>query len=104
MAFRPATGRKIAVEDNPKTARALMRRHLREEGKQIAELANIWNIRVVSVYHIMYRKSALSPQYIDAFVDYLKLDTFDATELRLQGAREAGWKLTVKQVASLGTT
>ena len=93
MAFRQATGRKIEVEKHPKTVRALMRRHLREEGKLIIDLCPIWDMHENSVYRRFYDKRPYSPQYIESFIEFLKLDEFDATELRLLGAIEAGWKL-----------
>ena len=44
---------------------------------------------------LRYSKSPrpMSSQYIDAFVEFLKLDDFDATELHRQAAREAGYKI-----------
>jgi chromatin segregation and condensation protein Rec8/ScpA/Scc1 (kleisin family) len=81
VAFRQATGRKITVRKNPKTARDIMRRHLREEGKRIVDLCEVWDMR------------PMKPQMIDAFIELLKLDHEDATELRLFAAIEAGWQL-----------
>lgn len=100
MAFRPATGRKITVEKNPITVRALMRRHLREHGKTIGnDLAGWWNVKYNSAYRIMYRPdSPLSPQYISAFVDGIGLDEFDATELYLRGAIEAGYAIKLNRI------
>lgn len=100
MAFRPATGRKIEVEKNPKSVRAVMRRHLREEGKLIIDLCDPWNMHKNSVYRRFYDKRAYPPQYIEAFIQFLKLDDFDATELRVLGAIEAGWDLR-KQLGRL---
>lgn len=94
MAYRPATGRRAKVDKKPKTVRAIMRRHLRLEGKTMVDLAPVWDMRDTSVWRRFYdTKRAMSPQYIDSFIDFLKLDDFDAYELRLAGAIEAGWQL-----------
>lgn len=94
MAYRAATGRKIAVKRNPKTARDVMRRHLREEGHTIAALARVWDMHPTSAYRRFYEpERPLSPQYIEAFIEWLKLDDFDAYELRYLGAIESGWQI-----------
>lgn len=93
MSFRPSTGRKITVKKNPKTARDIMRRHLREEGKRIADLSEVWDMHPTSTYRRFYDKRPMRPQMIDAFIELLKLDHEDATELRLFAAIEAGWQI-----------
>ncbi|AHB12038.1 hypothetical protein Sano_18 [Xylella phage Sano] len=93
MSFRPSTGRKITVKKNPKTTRDIMRRHLREEGKRIVDLCDVWDMHPNSAYRRFYDKRPMTPQMIDAFVTLLKLDHEDASELRLFAAIEAGWQL-----------
>lgn len=39
----------------------------------------------------MYETRPLTPQMVDAAIDMLQLDDFDANELRKRGALEAGW-------------
>lgn len=94
MAYRPATGRRITVEHTPKSVRALMRRHLREEGKRLIDLCPVWDMHENSLYRLFYKKSRpMAPQHVDAFIEFMKLDEFDAQDLRLQGAKEAGWRI-----------
>lgn len=93
MAFRQSTGRKITVKKNPKTTRDIMRRHLREEGKRIVDLCEVWDMHPSSAYRRFYDKRPMKPQMIDAFIELLKLDHEDATELRLFAAIESGWQL-----------
>lgn len=94
MSFRPSTGRKITVAKTPVTARDLLRRHLREEGKRIApELAGAWDMHPNSAYRRMYDTRPFTPQMIDAAVELLRLDDFDANELRKRAAYEAGWQI-----------
>lgn len=98
MAYRPATGRPIVVVSRPKTVRDLIRRHLKEEGKTVEhDLARFWNIRPHSAHRRMYDQARkLTPAYIEAVIDGLRLDEFDANELRLFGARDAGWNYNPK--------
>lgn len=93
MAFRPATGRKIAVEKRPKSVRAVMRRHLREEGKRIVDLAPVWDMSENSVYRRFYDDRPMQPQHIESFAAFVKLDDLDARELYHLGALEAGWRI-----------
>ena len=93
MSYRPSTGRKITVKRNPKTARDVMRRHLREEGKRIVDLCPVWDMIPQSAYRRFYDKRPMTPQMIDSFIEFLRLDTEDASELRLFAAIEAGWQL-----------
>lgn len=46
-----------------------------------------------SAYRRFYDKRPMKPQMIDAFIELLKLDHEDATELRLFAAIESGWQL-----------
>ena len=89
----PRKGRAITVPRTIVTARDIMRRHLREEGWQMQQLGEHWNVLPGSVKFIFWKKTPLPPQYIDAFITALRLDEFDALELRLQAAIEAGWQL-----------
>ena len=94
MSFRPSTGRKIAVKKLPVTTRDLLRRHLHEEGKRIVpELATAWNMHPNSTYRRMYDPRPFTPQMIDAAAEMLRLDAFDANELRKRAAYEAGWRI-----------
>lgn len=87
------------VKAQPKTVRDVIRRHLREEGKTIAAfLAPAWGMAVNSAYRRMYDSNALTPAHIDAVVEGLQLDEFDAAELYLLGAIEAGWKIRPQDV------
>lgn len=91
---RYAAGRRIKVPKKVKTTRDVMRRHMREEGKDYSELAKAWNMKSAEyVKHRMWRKTPLSPQYIDAFIELMKLDGQDALELRFLAALEAGWQI-----------
>lgn len=90
---RYAAGRRVQVPKTVRTARDLIRRHLREEGRDLRSLAVPWNVKPESVKYIMHHRRPLAPQHIDAFIESLKLDEFDALELRIQGAIEAGWQI-----------
>ena len=98
MSFRPATGRKIQVKWTPRTSRDLIRRHLREEGKTIVrDLASWWDMHPNSAYRRMYdKRRPMTPGYIEAVIEGCKLDEFDANELRILGAIEAGWNINPK--------
>lgn len=86
-------GRGIVVPKSIVTVRDMMRRHLREEGWQMQWLGEHWNIQPGSVKFVFWKKTPLPPQYVDAFIEALGLDEFDAAEMRVQGAIEAGWQL-----------
>lgn len=86
-------GRAITVPERVVTVRDHMRRHLREEGWRMMDLGEHWNVLPGTVKFIFWKKTPLPPQYVDAFIDALKLDDFDAAQLRVQGAIEAGWQL-----------
>lgn len=100
---RYAAGRRVRVPAQIRTARDLLRRHLREEGINQTDLHRAWDIKPESVKSILSGKRPLSPQYIDAAVEFLKLDEFDSLELRLQGALEAGWQIAPAVVAAFET-
>lgn len=56
-------------------------------------LAGPWKCTPQNVYDLFYRSNPLGPQHIDAAAVFLRLDEFDTNELRLLGAREAGWNI-----------
>lgn len=94
MSCRPSTGRKLAVVKLPVTTRDLLRRHLREEGLRIVpELSTAWNMHGNSAYRRMYDSRPFTPQMVDAAIELLHLDDFDANELRKRAAYEAGWRI-----------
>jgi len=91
---RYAAGRTIRVAKTMRTTRDLIRRHLKEEKRYQSELAIPWNCKPSTAKAIMMRTGRpLSSQYIDAFVEWLKLDEFDATELHRLAAIENGFKI-----------
>lgn len=97
---RYAAGRRIKVPKLIRTTRDLIRRHLREEGVHMRDIAPWWDVKPETVKTIMHHGRPLSPQYIDAVIEGLQLDEFDANELRVLGAIEAGWNINLKlQVA-----
>src|SRR5687768_13529605 len=96
MAFtKNVGGRPIAVPKQIRTARDLIRRHLREERKTVKQFSEfIGYAKPTNLYEYFYRtKRYLPPQIIDAAIEFLKLDEFDALELRIKGAIEAGWQI-----------
>lgn len=98
--LRYAAGRRVTVPRTVRTARDLLRRHLREEGREMRALAGPWNVKPETVKTIFQHSRPLAPQLIDAAIEFFKLDEFDALELRLQGAIEAGWQIAaVKEKA-----
>lgn len=98
MAFRAPTGRKLSVELGPRTVKRMIKEHLRYARKTIThDLAKMWNMHHNSAFRLMYHKQRpLKPEYIEAVIAGLKLDEFDANEMRLQGALESGWKIDIK--------
>ncbi|MCS3807856.1 hypothetical protein [Xanthomonas sp. 4461] len=86
-------GRPIRVPVGKATVRQLLKRHLLEEGKRIQDLAAPWQCCVQNVYDRFCKGGAIAPGHIDAAIAFLRLDEFDAAELRLLGAREAGWNI-----------
>ena len=76
------------------TARDLIRRHVHESRKRLNDLADAWGCKVFSVWRTFQRTDRpLCPHHIEGAIKALQLDEFDANELRLVGAREAGWKI-----------
>ena len=92
---RYAAGRRVKVPKSVRTVRDMIRKHLYDNRIAQGDLGVVWNVRPATVKTIMMRKAPrpMSSQYIDAFIEFLKLDDFDATELHRQAAREAGYKI-----------
>jgi hypothetical protein len=81
------------------TARELIRRHLHEAGKRLNDLATTWDCQPFSVWRVFQRtERPLCPHHIEGVIAYLQLDEFDANELRLRGAREAGWDIDPRMI------
>ncbi|MGG6341671.1 hypothetical protein ACQ5SA_00320 [Stenotrophomonas indicatrix] len=88
-----AGGRPIRVPRSVTSVRALLKRHLLEEGKRMQDLAEVWGCSRHNVYDLFYESRPISPTHIDLAAKFLGLDEFDTNELRLLGAREAGWQI-----------
>lgn len=74
------------------TARDLLRRHLHEARQDLKFLAGPWQCKAFSVWRVFQRtERPLQPEHVDRAIAALQLDEFDANELRLAAAREAGW-------------
>ena len=95
---RAVGGRPIRVPRQVNSVRAMLRRHLREEGRRMQDLAPAWKCSKGNVYDYFWSQRPFSPQHIEAAIEFLQLDEFDAAELRLQGAREAGWRIDTKHL------
>jgi len=91
-------GRPIRVERGKATVRNLLRRHIREEGRRLQGLAEPWQCTRSTVYGAFCNGHPFSPQHIEAAIAWLGLDEFDANELRIRGAREAGWSIDLNFV------
>jgi len=79
------------------TARDMLRRHLHDAGRNLDSLATAWNCRRFSVWRIFQRtERPLQPHHVEGAITALRLDEFDANELRLRAAREAGWAIDPK--------
>jgi len=75
-----------------------LRRHLREEGRRMQDLSRPWQCAPRKVYDMFCDGRPFSAPHIDAGIERLGLDDFDATELRLLGAREAGWNIDSRYI------
>lgn len=89
-------GRPIQYRRDVRTVRDHLRRHLREEGQQMQNLAAAWGVTKHTVYALFNVDRPLPPQHVEASIAHLGLDDFDANELRLLAAREAGWQIDPK--------
>jgi len=77
----------------------MLRRYCREHGKPLSCLAAAWNCKVFSVWRAFARTTRpLLPHQVEAAIVLLRLDDFDANDLRLRAAREAGWKIDVSML------
>lgn len=91
-------GRPIRVPLGKASVRQVLRRHLREDGRRMQDLAAPWQCAPRTVYDMFCSARTFSPQHIDAAIAWLGLDDFDAAELRLLGAREAGWAIDIRYI------
>lgn len=104
MAYRKNVGgRPIVYPEKVKTARDLMRRHLREEGLLIKDFSlHMGFSKVSTMYDYFYRVSRPLPvQIIEGFIEFVKLDKWDAQQLRWHGALESGWQLDQKLLQNM---
>ncbi|HEX8586159.1 MAG TPA: hypothetical protein VF680_17335 [Allosphingosinicella sp.] len=88
----------------PRTVRSIMREHLRFHGLDIHnDLSRILGVTPLYAGTLMRNRhnAAIVPERVELFIEAMKLDSFDATELRLYGAREDGWKLTPRDLIRL---
>lgn len=88
-----AGGRPIRIPRSIDSVRSHLKRHLLEEGKRMQDLADVWGCSKHNVYDLFYRDRPISPKHIELAAQMLGLDEFDTNELRLLGAREAGWQI-----------
>lgn len=76
------------------TARDTLRRHLHESRRDLKFLAGVWSCKPFSVWRTFQRTDRhLQPHHVELAIAALELDEFDANELRLLAAREAGWHI-----------
>lgn len=76
------------------TARDMLRRHLHDAGRSLDSLTSAWNCKQFSVWRTFQRtERPLQPHHVEGAITALSLDEFDANELRLRAAREAGWAI-----------
>ncbi len=81
------------------SARDMIRRYCREQGMRLAGLAPAWKCKTFSVWRAFGRTThPLQPYQIEGAIVVLQLDEFDANDLRLRAAREAGWKIDVSML------
>lgn len=81
----------ISIPRSIDSVRLQLKRHLVREGKRVQDLAEVWGCSKHNVYDLSYRDWPISPHHIELAAQVLGLDEFDTNELRLFGAREAGW-------------
>lgn len=86
-------GQPIRIPVGPTTTRQIIKRHFREEGVRLNTLTGPWRCTSHNVYSTLCRSRPLAPGHIEGAIAILGLDEFDANELRLQAAREAGWQI-----------
>lgn len=86
-----AGGRPISIPRPIDSVRSHLKRHLVKEGKRVQDLAEVWGCSKHNVYDLSDRDRPISPHHIELAAQVLGLDVFGTNELRLFGAREAGW-------------
>ena len=95
------TGRPITLTPGqPRTARAIIREHLRFAKLDIHnDLSAILGVSKQYAGCLMRRhRYAIVPERIEQVITALQLDEFDANELRLVAAREAGWEIDARYI------
>lgn len=76
------------------TARDTIRRHVHEAGRTLESLSTAWTCKPFSVWRVFQRTDRpLQPHHVEGAITALQLDEFDANDLRLRAAREAGWNI-----------
>lgn len=87
----------MKVNPSLRTVRAIMREHLAFARMTITgDLSSMLGLTPDSARSFMTKTNPIAPQYVDLFIERMKLDEWDANELRLRGAIEAGWQIDVK--------
>lgn len=72
----------------------LLRRHLHLAGIKLVDLAPVLGVQPLAVHRMFQRKHRpILPRQLEALIAHLTLDEFDANELRLAAAREAGYPI-----------
>lgn len=80
-----------------RSARNIIQEHLKADRLFLKELAFGIGLKPDTLYKMFFDpRRPLSPDHIEAMIAWLKLDDFDSNELRLQAAREAGWKIDLR--------
>lgn len=87
------------------TARDTLRRHLHEARLDLKWLSGVWGCQAFSVWRTFQRTDRhLQPHHVELAITALHLDDFDANELRLLAAREAGWHIDPQYLIDIHTT
>lgn len=89
-------GRPIRVPLGKVSVRQILRRHIRDKGLRMQDLCTPWKCKRNTVYSAYSDQRPFSPSHIEAAIEFLGLDDAAANELRLIGAREAGWNIDPK--------
>ncbi len=85
------------------TARDTLRRHLHEARHDLKWLAGVWGCQAFSVWRVFQRTDRhLQPHHVELAITALELDEFDANEIRLIAAREAGWQIDTNYLLGEG--
>lgn len=87
-------GRKLAPKSPQRTARNIIREHLRyERGTITHTLTRIWGVTYSGAEKLMRSEHPLVAARLQQFAEAMKLDEFDTNELYLAGARDAGYRI-----------